>query len=290
MQIEHIRQAVAIDPIDTLDTPVRNRLGQRIQQGLSAGEFHLVFQGIYGARTLELERIEALIRWNHPDYGLLLPDAFVPALHDDLEVAVDVTHFVIDRACAQLAACLRAGQKALPLAVNVPPSVAAQENFAAEVEAIAQMHGVAPALLEIELVETEDTAKILATRTLTRPLREAGIRISMDDFGTGYSSFALLSEMDVDTVKLARELLAFVPTRQRASAVIAGILALLEKLDIRVVVEGVETADQAHWLAQWPNVLVQGYYFSRPTGDLSAVLDGLDATRRSTAAKTLGPR
>ena len=117
VQIEHIRQAVAID---TLDTPVRNRLGQRIQQGLSAGEFHLVFQGIYGARTLELERIEALIRWNHPDYGLLLPDAFVPALHDDLEVAVDVTHFVIDRACAQLATCLRAGQKALPLAVNVP--------------------------------------------------------------------------------------------------------------------------------------------------------------------------
>ena len=284
MQIEQIQQVVEVD------TPVRNRLGQRIQQGLSAGEFHLVFQGIYRSRTLELERIEALIRWNHPDYGLLLPDAFVPALHDDLEVAVDVTHFVIDRACAQLAACLRAGQTAHPLAVNVPPSVAAQENFAAEVEAIARMHGVAPELLEIELVETEDTAKILATRTLTRPLRESGIRISMDDFGTGYSSLALLSEMDVDTVKLARELLAFVPTRQRASAVIAGILALLDELDIRVVVEGVETADQAHWLEQWPNVLVQGYYFSLPTSDLSAVLNGLDTTRRSTPARTLGLR
>ncbi|MEQ5842685.1 EAL domain-containing protein [Paraburkholderia acidicola] len=286
MQIEHIQQVVEVD------TPVRNRLGQRIQQGLSAGEFHLVFQGIYRSRTRELERIEALIRWNHPDYGLLLPDTFVSALHDDLEVAVDVTHFVIDRACAQLAACLRAGQMAHPLALNVPPSVAAQENFAAEVEAIARMHGVAPELLEIELVETEDTAKILATRTLTRPLRDAGIHISMDDFGTGYSSLALLSAMDVDTVKLARELLAFVPTRQRASAVIAGILALLEELDIRVVVEGVETADQAHWLEQWPNVLVQGYYFSLPTGDLSAVLDGIDTTRRSTstAARTLGLR
>ncbi|WP_166653496.1 EAL domain-containing protein [Paraburkholderia flava] len=257
----------------TIDTPTRNGLSDRIREGLRAGEFHLVFQGIHESGTGRLVSTEALLRWMHPDYGLLLPDAFLEVLDEDPELAVDVTHFVIDRACAQLGACIRTGRPALPVAVNVPPSVAAQEDFAAEVEQIAHMHGIAPGLIDIELVETEDTARILATRVLTRPLRDSGIRISIDDFGTGYSSLALLSEMDVDTVKLARELLAFVPSRQRASAVIAGILALLDELGMRVVVEGVETIDQARWLEQWPNVLVQGFYFSRPTSDLAAALD-----------------
>ncbi|MGH8778198.1 EAL domain-containing protein [Paraburkholderia sp.] len=274
MQSEQLRQT------QTTGTPVRNGLSDRIRAGLRAGEFHLAFQGIHESRTGRLVSTEALLRWTHPDYGLLLPDAFLEVLDEDAELAVDITHFVIDRACAQLGACIRAGHPALPIAVNVPPSVAAQENFATEVEQIAHMHGIAPELIDIELIETEDTARILATRVLTRPLRESGIRISIDDFGTGYSSLALLSEMDVDTVKLARELLTFVPARQRASAVIAGILALLDDLGMRVVVEGVETAAQARWLEQWPNVLLQGFHFSRPTGDLAAVLDAPPSASR----------
>jgi EAL domain-containing protein (putative c-di-GMP-specific phosphodiesterase class I) len=251
-------------------------LERRVSLGLAAGEFHLAFQGIYQISTGGLSRIEALIRWMHPDYGLLLPEAFLVVLKNP-QVALQLTWFVIDSACCQLGRALREGQTVCPVAINVPPSVAAYEHFPREFERIARSHGVSMDLLEIELAETEDAARILATKSLTKPLRQSGISLAIDDFGTGYSSLALLSAFDVDTVKLARELLGAAPGCHRAETVVSGILSLLEGLDVFIVVEGVETAAQAQWLARWPNVLVQGYYFSRPMRELSCVPGQVDS-------------
>ncbi|SIT50421.1 EAL domain-containing protein [Paraburkholderia piptadeniae] len=247
-----------------------NNFERRVSEGLLASEFPLAFQGIYDVKTGRLARVEALIRWMHPDYGMLLPDAFLVALDHPL-IALQLTCHVIDSACRALANARRLGQPVCPVAVNVPPSVVADESFPATVVQIARLHGVEPDLLELELVETEDAARLLAARTLTRPLREAGMRLAIDDFGTGYSSLALLSTIDVDTVKVAREVLKSVPGCPRASAVASGVLSMLERLDVTVVAEGVETQALAQWLAQWPKVLAQGFFYARPTFDYASV-------------------
>jgi EAL domain-containing protein (putative c-di-GMP-specific phosphodiesterase class I) len=256
---------------NTHRTPrLMNQLEQRVSEGLLAGEFRLAFQGIYDVQTGKLARVEALIRWMHPDYGMLLPDAFLVALDHPL-VALQLTYHVIDGACRAVAHAQRQGQQVCPIAVNVPPRVVADEHFPSTVMQIARLHGVEPELLELELVETEDSTRLLAAPPLTKPLREAGMRLAIDDFGTGYSSLALLSTIDVDTVKVAREMLDGVPDCPRASAVASGVLSMLEKLNVAVVVEGVETRALARWLAQWPKVLAQGFFYARPTFEYADV-------------------
>lgn len=158
-----------------------------------------------------------------------------------------------------------------PIAVNVPPSVVAGGSFVRRLEHSARSHGVVPGLFQVELSETEDATKILASKGLMGALREIGVDIAIDDFGTGYSSLAMLSALDVDVVKLAKELLVEVPDNPRACEVVSAIFNLLERLAVAVVVEGVETAAQALWLARWPNVLAQGFYYARPTFGLSNI-------------------
>lgn len=245
-------------------------LYRRVCQGLSAGEFQLAYQGIYQARSKALIGVEALIRWVHPEFGLLLPGAFLQTL-DHPQVAADMTFFVVDSACRDLSRFMSDGHAPFPIAVNVPPSLLASETFASEIAAIARSHGVAPSLLELELSESEDTTTLLSTEILTRTLRSMGVRISIDDFGTGFSSLAMLSGFEVDTVKIAREMLASVPENPRACTVMSRILGMLVELDVTVVVEGVETEAQAQWLSQWPNVLAQGFFYSRPAFGLASV-------------------
>lgn len=246
------------------------KLERRVSEGLRAGEFPLAFQGIYDVNTGKLERVEALIRWMHPDYGMLLPDAFLVAL-DHPVIALQLTYHVIDSACRAIGHAQKNGLPVCPVAVNVPPGVVAHEHFIETIMRIAAAHDVEPALLELELVETEDAARLLAAPPLTRPLREAGMRLAIDDFGTGYSSLALLSTIDVDTVKVAREVLGSVPSCPRASAVASGVLSMLERLGVTVVAEGVETPALAQWLTQWPKVLAQGFFYARPTFDYATV-------------------
>jgi len=247
-----------------------DHLCQRVRKGLRAGEFQLAFQGVYHAGTGALSSAEALIRWMHPQYGMLLPGAFISAIVDP-GVASDMTHFVIDSTCSHLRSWQREGHPMFPIAVNVPPSVVAEASFAQRLEQSARSHGVAPGLFQVELSEAEDATKILASKGLMGALREIGVRIAIDDFGTGYSSLAMLSALDVDVVKLAKEMLVPVPDTPRACEVVSAILNLLEKLAVTVVVEGVETAAQAQWLARWPNVLAQGFYYARPMFGMSNI-------------------
>jgi EAL domain-containing protein (putative c-di-GMP-specific phosphodiesterase class I) len=245
-------------------------LFQRVRRGLRAGEFSLAFQGIYHAKTGALSSAEALIRWLHPDYGTLLPDAFISTVADP-DVAREMTYFVIESTSRQLGQWQREGRTVFPIAVNVPASVAISEDFAQHLERLARSNGISPALLQIELSEAEDATKVLASKGLMGDLRALGVQVAIDDFGTGYSSLAMLSTMDIDVVKLAKEMLVAVPTCPRACAVVSAVLNLLDTLNVSVVVEGVETEAQSKWLAPWPNVLTQGFYYARPTFGVSNV-------------------
>ncbi len=251
-----------------MKTIEKDQLCQRVRRGLRAGEFALAFQGVYNVKTGALSSAEALIRWLHPEYGTLLPDAFICTIEDPA-VARDMTYFVIKSVSRQLVQWQHEGRPVFPIAVNVPPSVAMSEHFTQHVERIARSNGITPGLLQIELSEAEDATRVLASKGLMAGLRELGVQIAIDDFGTGYSSLAMLSAMNIDIVKLAKELLVEVPVCPRACAVVSATLNLLQTLRLTVVVEGVETESQAKWLAQWPHVLTQGFYFGRPTFGLA---------------------
>jgi len=235
----------------------------RVLQGLKAGEFCIAYQGIYRVDSGELTQMEALIRWRHPEYGVLLPGAFSEAFKD-AEIMRELTWFVLDAVASEIAAWRASGGVPYAVAVNVPPSVAALPGFAERLESICGAHGVAPDCIQLELLESEDLTRMPSMPKVVRRLRNKGVSVAMDDFGTGYSCLAALGPIDFGTVKIAKELLSEAPRCPNARIVFSSVLALLTRLKVAIVVEGVETAAQAQWIAQWPHVLAQGFFLARP--------------------------
>lgn len=248
-----------------------SELEQRVLEGLRQREFHLAFQGAYCAVGGTLARVEAQIRWTHPDYGLLLPGIFMMPLEHP-QVALEMATFVIDGVCHELRDCLDARIAPPPVAIAVPAQVAVLESFAVELARIARSYNVPTNLLEIEVDDSAEAAKFLSLRTLTAGLRDLGASLSLGKWGDGASSLALLGAIDVDSITTARELMALVPRDARACMVMSALLDLFRGLDTRVVVNGVETAEQLAWLSRWPDVLAQGFLFSRPKPGLAMLL------------------
>lgn len=253
------------------DGHVRDGLGNRVAEGLHAGEFHLMFQGVYQVGTGRLARAEAQVRWMHPQYGLLLPGAFMSQIEQS-DVAYQMSCFMVERTCHELSVCVARGLQPCPVSITIQPAVAMSGCFAQDIREIAQSHGVAPNLLELELPESEDAARILSVRAFTEDVRDLGVGISYGEFGAGRASLASLAALDVDTVKLTRDWAAAVPGDARACKIVEAMFALFETLDVRVIVSGVETQEQAQWLSRWDGVLVQGGFLSRPMRELAGIV------------------
>jgi EAL domain-containing protein (putative c-di-GMP-specific phosphodiesterase class I) len=254
-----------------------SELESRVRDGLRAGEFHLVYQGAYRAPGVATAasgrpaRLEAQVRWTHPDYGLLLPGIFMMPLEHP-QLALEMARFVVDGVCRELRDCLAARLPLRPVAITVPAQVAILGSFAEDLVRVAALYDVPVHLLDIEVTDSAEAAKLLSLRTLTAGLRDAGAGISLGKWGNGASSLALLGALDVDTVTLARDLLATVPRDSRANLVMTALMDLLHALDVQVVVNGVDTEAQLQWLTRWPQALLQGSLFSRPQAVLADVL------------------
>jgi len=247
------------------------KLAQQIRRGLRAGEFGVAFQPVVHAQSLKLLNVECLLRWQHPEYGLLLPECFALAF-EDRDTAREVSEFMLESVCLQLAEMRRTGLSLPSAAINIQPSQLLDETLGSTVRDTTGRHGIDPMLLEFELVATEDASTLLSTQEFTRSLRQLGVRLALNDFGSGYSPLAMLGTAQIDTVKLARGFLARVPASPRDCVVMTGLLDMLDKLDMRVVVEGVESEAQLRWLRQRPEVFVQGYHVARPQARLADAL------------------
>ena len=252
--------------------PAGPNLVERVARGLKANEFRVAFQPIVHAQTGSLSGVECLLRWQHPDFGLLSPGSFLGAF-SDLNIARETSYFVLESACRQLAELPKAGID-LPshVAINIEPSQLIDDALSKRIKAVTRTYAVDPSLLELELLETEDVAKILAVHEFTRPLKRLGVRFAIDDFGSGYSSLTTLSRMHVDTVKLTRDFLYAIPASELSCTVVSTVLDLFARLGVTSVAEGVETGEQFDWLARHAEVLVQGYYIAPPRPSLSEAL------------------
>ncbi len=243
------------------------RLAEELRAGLERGEFVLHVQPVVDLVAGRVVAGEALVRWQHPDRGLLPPGEWL-----DVAEASDVIHalgsWVIDESC-RLAASWREvlGDGAPVVHANVSARQLGQGTLVADVTTALLRHGLPGTSLVLELTETQLDHAHGAVLSEVVQLRAVGVGLAADDFGTGYSSLTRLTEMPVDVIKIDRAFVARMNEDERARAIVSSLVTMGAALDVDVVAEGVETHAQAQTLARMGCHLAQGYWWSRPVPD-----------------------
>ena len=225
-------------------------------------EFALYYQPKM-RRDGSIAGFEALIRWNRPGVGLVAPDNFIP-LAEQLGLLLHLGRWVIEQACRQISAWRDAGLGTVPIAVNLSTSQLTSAALPDYVFELMREHRIEPGCLEMELTESMMMSDPDLAIAILHRLRGGGVALSIDDFGTGFSSMSYLRQLPVNYLKLDRSFVQNVADDPKDADLCAGIMALAHKLDMHVVAEGVETAEQHRMLADCDCDLFQGFLFSRP--------------------------
>lgn len=242
-------------------------LEQSFADALRNREFVLHYQPQVCLDSMEIAGYEALVRWQHPDFGLLFPDRFIPMAEKSAFI-IPLGMEVMRLACTQIAQWKVSHSFVRPVAVNVSPIQLAQPGFCRQVLEMINDHGLETNHLELEITETA-MLDADAVESL-HYLKAAGIKLSLDDFGTGYSGFAHLEAVPVDKLKIDRSLIAKICNSHDDSPIVSSIIILAKRLKLEVVAEGVETREQLLHLKVAGCDIAQGYHLSRPIppGDL----------------------
>lgn len=226
-------------------------------------EFLLMYQPKLDLQSGRVTGVEALVRWMHPRLGLLPPASFISLAESSGDI-MEIGRWVLQATCRQLVAWRAAGQALLPIAINLSARQFADLNLAGHIGTTLQRHGLSARLLELEVTESLVMKDPAGAMELLAALRRIGLRISMDDFGTGYSSLAQLKRFPLDSVKIDRSFVQDVPQDPNDAAIIRAVIAMGHALKLKVIAEGVETAEQLAFLQRHGCDEIQGFYFSRP--------------------------
>jgi len=236
---------------------------EQIRHAFGRREFVLYYQPKVNMKTGEVVGAEALIRWQHPERGLLPPGAFLPVIEDH-PLSVEVGEWVIDTALVQIAAWQSAGLK-IPVSVNVGARQLQQGDFVQRLSALLAAHpGVAPRSLELEVLETSALQDITHVSQVMRACREIGVRFALDDFGTGYSSLTYLKRLPVEMLKIDQSFVRDMLNDPDDLSIIEGIVGLAAAFNRKVIAEGVETVAYGELLLPLGCELAQGYGIARP--------------------------
>ncbi len=248
----------------------RRALESDLRRGVEMQEFELHYQPLVDLSSGQVSALEALIRWRHPERGLVSPDDFIP-LAEATGLIGPIGAWVLHRACADAAGWPRH----LKVAVNVSPAQFKGPGLVAAVLDALAASALAPGRLELEITETAFLADTDATLAVLHKLRTAGVRIAMDDFGTGYSSLGYLRSFPFDKIKIDRCFIKDIETSMDCKAIVHAVTGLGSNLGIAITAEGVETIAQLDQLRADGCDQVQGYLFSRPVParDVAALLD-----------------
>ena len=234
-----------------------------LRHALKREEFLLHYQPRVDLHSGEITGMEALVRWQHPEQGLVLPGRFIPVAEDS-GLIVPLGAWVLHTACAQNKAWQVAGLKPVCVAVNLSARQFRQQDLVEVVTRTLQETGLDAAYLELELTESMVMQNVEATiATLTR-LKAIGVKFSIDDFGTGYSSLSYLKRFPIDFLKIDQSFVRDISTDPDDAAIVKAIISMAHDLGLRVIAEGVETQEQKSFLQQGHCDEMQGYLFSRP--------------------------
>jgi len=241
----------------------RLTLERSLKEALRDGHFELFYQPQVRLRDYHLVGAEALIRWRHPELGVIAPDKFIPVA-EETGLIVPMGRWVLQTACRQMRAWADQGLPPLRIGVNISGRQFREADLADTVASTISETGIDPHLLDLELTESMLMADGEATLKLLRTLAELGVRLSIDDFGTGYSSLAYLKRFPVNTVKIDRAFVRDLDHDEDGRAIANAIISLAHSLSMKTIAEGVETEVQASLLAKHGCDEIQGYMIGRP--------------------------
>lgn len=268
-----------------IHSPSRERLlvDDALRRALTAQEFELHYQPKVDVRTGSIEGAEALIRWRHRERGLVPPAEFIP-LAEETGLIAPIGEWALWEVGRQVRQWQRSGIDVVPVAVNVSAKQFESRDFADTVARVVFESGLPPGLLELELTESAVMRSVESSIDSLRRLTQLGIAIALDDFGTGYSSLSHLRRLPLHKLKIDRSFIQELGTDPGCAQIVRAIVALAHNLQLRVIAEGVETAQQLQFLREVGCDKYQGYYFSRPVpaDDFARLLTSNRVARPST--------
>jgi diguanylate cyclase (GGDEF)-like protein len=234
----------------------------QLRYAIHNDQFKLLYQPQIDIITGELVGVEALVRWEHPEKGLLVPSEFIPVA-EETGLIITIDDWVLKTACLQAKAWQDAGISFFRVAVNVTPEQFKRPDLVGQVSRILKETGVDPKYIELEITEnviinTEDIIGIISA------LKETGVQITLDDFGTGYSSLSYLKKIPLDRLKIDKSFIQHIPSDRDGSELVRAIIAMSKVFGLEILAEGVETGEQLEFLKLEKCKDVQGYYFSMP--------------------------
>ena len=259
----------------TMDDQAARRLGMEnsLRKGMLKGEFFLNYQPEVNVKTGCLISMEALLRWRHPELGLIPPPQFIP-LSEEMGLIVQLGEWVLRTACAQNKAWQDAGYKPVRVAVNLSPRQFQSLNLPELIEKILFETGLDPRWLELEITEGIMLQDVETTIHTLGRLSDLGVHISIDDFGTGYSSLSYIKKLPIHTLKIDQSFVKDILVNPDDAAIAKAIITMAKSLKLNVIAEGVEAREQMDFLYALNCSSMQGYFFGKPlpADELSSVM------------------
>lgn len=251
----------------------RLRMEQQLRYSLERGELELYYQPQVDPMTGKVKKVEALLRWHHPEYGLVLPNRFIP-IAEESGAILSIGQWVLSTACTQTRIWRDLGYSGLRIAVNLSVRQIRQSNLTETVASALAESKLPPECLELEITESVFLDNVEASVAILDAIKAQGVTLGIDDFGTGFSSLIYLKQFPVDVLKIDKQFIRDVLNNPSDAAIVSAIIAMGHGLNLSVIAEGVENKAQLNFLRSRSVDGYQGFYFSRalPTSDMTELL------------------
>ncbi|MBU8905320.1 EAL domain-containing protein [Desertibacillus haloalkaliphilus] len=250
-------------PVLNIESFKQYSLEKDLRKAFMNDEFFLEYQPKVDPKTEVIKGAEALIRWEHPEWGQVSPAEFLP-LAEESGLNTRMSDWVFEQVCQQINIWEKQGYELVPISINVSPNRLLMPGFVSDVFAVIKNTGIDPKWIELEITEETIIKNIETAKSVVKELKEAGIKLSLDDFCSGYSSLSYLNELDIDSFKFDKSFIAnLTEDNKKTRGIIKSLLVLADELELTVVAEGVETNEQLTFLRQRECPLIQGYIYSK---------------------------
>ncbi|WP_052126200.1 putative bifunctional diguanylate cyclase/phosphodiesterase [Ureibacillus massiliensis] len=243
-----------------------HKLERELRNAFKNNELQVYLQPRVDTSTKKLISAEALLRWEHPVWGFVSPNEFIP-IAEDIGLINDLGDWVLERVCKYLADWERMQLRTLPISVNIVAQRFLRRDCFLTVTSILKQYNVDPKYIELEITESSLINYEKTVVNTLNQLYELGIKVALDDFGTGYSSLSHIKDFPINTIKIDRSFIQQINYKKDVEVIIKSLIFMAKELDLNIVAEGVETLEQYDFLRKLECKEIQGYLFSKPISE-----------------------